>query len=162
MPFLIRKSPLLLHFSDTLFSFALLYENLCQLRVSKTKLSNFSHPKIFSEYQSVPFFSNLFGQTPRALLKITPLPAKISVLPIETSAEYLFSHSKGRLGWEKANLIYQAAKSFIRSKVVASTLEECIRNLLYELEHLEDRILFFTETSVMLQIRLRPMAINDA
>jgi len=55
----------------------------------------------------------------------------------------------GRLGWErawkKANLIYQAARSSIGSKVVASVLEECIRDLLYDLEHPEDRISFFTQ-----------------
>lgn len=105
--------------------------------------------EIFPEYQSVPFFSNLFGQTSRALLKIAPIPAKILALPMESWAEYLFSHSKGCLGWErawkKANLIYKAARSSIGSKVVASVLEECTRDLLYELEHLEDRILFFTK-----------------
>ena len=105
--------------------------------------------EIFPEYQSVPFFSNLFGQTSRALLKIAPIPAKILALPIESWADYLLSHSKGCLGWErtwkKANLIYQAARSSIGSQVVASVLEECIRDLLYELEHLEDRISFFTE-----------------
>ena len=105
--------------------------------------------EVFPEYQSAPFFSNLFGQTSRALLKMAPIPAKILALPIESWAEYLFSHSKGRLGWEraweKANLIYQAARSSVGSKVVASTLEECTRDLVYELEHLEDRISFFTQ-----------------
>jgi len=105
--------------------------------------------EIFPEYQSVPFFSNPFAQTSRALLKIAPSPAKILALPRESWVEYLFSHSKGRLGWEralkKAHLIYQAARSSIGSKVVASVLEECVRDLLYELEHLEDRIGLFTE-----------------
>ncbi|TET09296.1 hypothetical protein E3J84_05260 [Candidatus Aerophobetes bacterium] len=58
--------------------------------------------EIFPEYQSVPFFSNLFGQTSRALLKMAPIPAKILALPKESWVEYLFSHSKGRLGWERA------------------------------------------------------------
>jgi len=58
--------------------------------------------EIFPEYQRVPFFSNLFGQTSRALLKIAPSPAKILDLPLERWAEYLVSHSKGRLGWERA------------------------------------------------------------
>ncbi len=97
----------------------------------------------------MPFFSNLFGQTSKALLKIAPIPAKILALPMESWADYLFSHSKGRLGWEraweKANLIYQVARSSIGSKVVASVLEECTKDLLYELEHLEDRISFFTQ-----------------
>jgi transposase len=105
--------------------------------------------EIFPEYQRVPFFPNLFGQTSRALLKIAPIPAKILTLPLESWAEYLVSHSKGRLGWErawrKADLICQAARSSIGSKVVASALEECMRDLLYELEHLEDRIGFFTK-----------------
>jgi hypothetical protein len=99
--------------------------------------------EIFPEYQRVPFFSNLFGQTSRALLKIAPIPAKILALPIESWADYLFSHSKGCLGWErtweKANLIYQAARSSIGSQVVAPVLEECIKDLIYEFEHLEDR-----------------------
>jgi len=93
--------------------------------------------EIFPEYQSIPFFFNLFGQTSRALLKMAPIPEKILALPKETWAEYLFSHSKGRLRWEralrKANFIYQAARSSIGSKVVASTLEECTRDLVYEL-----------------------------
>jgi len=63
-------------------------------------------------------------------------------------AFYLERHSR-RLGWErayeKANLIYQAAKLSIGSKTVAQPLEECIKDLIFELEHLEDRIRFFTE-----------------
>jgi len=104
--------------------------------------------ELFPEYQSVPFFSNLFGQKSRALLKIAPISAKILAVPLEKWVEYLFSHSK-RLGyegaWEKANLIYnKKARSSIGFKVASSVLEECMRDLLYELEHLEDRISFFT------------------
>ena len=91
--------------------------------------------EIFPEYQRVPFFPNLFGQTSRALLKIAPSPAKILALPLESWAEYLVSRSKDRLGWERAwkkfTLIYQAARSSIGSKVVASVLQECTRDLLY-------------------------------
>jgi len=105
--------------------------------------------EIFPEYQSVPFFSDLFGPTSRALLKIAPHPEKILALPQKKWAEYLFSHSKGRLGyrgaWKKASLIYEVASSSIGSKVVSSVLEECLKDLLYELEHLEDRIGFFTQ-----------------
>jgi len=80
--------------------------------------------EIFPEYQGVPLFSGLFGQTSRALLKIAPHPEKILALPSEKWAEYLFSHSKGRLEykgtWKKASLIYKAARTSIGSKVVSS------------------------------------------
>jgi len=103
--------------------------------------------EVFPEYQSVPFFSDLFGKGSRALLKIAPTPRKILALPCEEWALYLYQHSKnlGKRAWTKAHLIYQYAQSSIGSKVVSEPLEECIRDLVYELEHLEDRIRSFTE-----------------
>jgi len=81
-------------------------------------------------------------------LKIAPTPGKILSLPVEEWAIYLEAHSR-RLGWErayeKATLLYQAAKLSIESKTVAEPLTECIKDLIYELEYLTDRIDFFTE-----------------
>ena len=102
--------------------------------------------EVFPEYQSV--FSNLFGKGSKALLKIAPTPEKILALPALEWAFYLERHSK-RLGWErafeKAKLIHRCAKLSIGSKIVAEPLAECIKDLLFELEYLEDRIRFFTE-----------------
>jgi len=103
--------------------------------------------EVFPEYQSMHIFSDLFGQASRALLKIAPTPAKILSLPVEEWIFYLERHSK--LGWErafeKAHLIYECARLSIGSKIVAEPLEECIKDLIYELEHLTDRIHFFTQ-----------------
>ena len=104
--------------------------------------------EVFPEYQNLHFFSNLFGKGSRALLKIAPTPGKILLLPLENWALYLQHHARN-LGWKraltKAHLIYQGAQSSIGSKVTAEPVEECIRDLVYELDHLEDRIRFFTE-----------------
>jgi len=104
--------------------------------------------EVFPEYQNSRIFSCLFGKASRALLKIAPTPGKILSLPIEEWAIYLEAHSR-KLGWErtyeKATLLYQAAKLSIGSKTVAEPLEECIKDLIFELEHLEDRTRFFTE-----------------
>ena len=103
--------------------------------------------EVFPEYQNMHFFSDLFGQSSRALLKVAPTPENILSLPPKEWASYLLRHSK-RLGWkrayDKAVLIYQCAKSSIGSKVVAEPLKGCIKDLIYELEPLEERIRFFT------------------
>ena len=103
--------------------------------------------EVFPEYQNMRFFSDLFGQSSRALLKVTPTPENILSLPPKEWASSLLRHSK-RLGWkrtyDKTVLIYQCAKSSIGSKVVAEPLKVCIKDLIYELEPLEERIRFFT------------------
>jgi len=100
------------------------------------------------KYQNSRIFSCLFGKASRALLKIAPIPEKILALPLEEWAFYLERHSR-RLGWErayeKANLIYQAARLSIGSKTIAQPSEKCIKDLIFGLDHLEDRIHFFTE-----------------
>jgi len=104
--------------------------------------------EVFPEYQNSRIFSCLFGKASRALLKIAPIPEKILALSLEEWAVYLERHSR-RLGWErayeKANLIYQAARLSIGSKTVAQPPEKCIKDLIFELDHFEDRIHFFTE-----------------
>jgi len=104
--------------------------------------------EVFLEYQNMRFFSDFFGKGSRALLKIAPTPRKILALPVGEWVCYLERHSR-RLGWgrafEKANLIYQCAKLSMGSKAVAEPLEECIRDLIFKLDHLEGRIRFFTK-----------------
>jgi len=104
--------------------------------------------EVFPEYQSLRISSCLFGQASRALLKIAPTPEKILSLPIEEWAIYLEAHSR-KLGWkrayEKAHLLYNYAKLSVGSKTVAKPLAECIKDLIYELEDLTDRIRFFTK-----------------
>lgn len=122
--------------------------SLCErLTQVKNKIRCFLD-EVFPEYQNCQFFSPLFGKTSRALLRIAPTPEKILALPVQQWATYLKRHSR-KWGWqkafEKADLIYQSAKVSIGSKIVAEPVQECIKDLLYEMDYLEDKIRFFTE-----------------
>ena len=94
--------------------------------------------KIFPEYTQI--FSDTFGKTSKEILTKYPLPKDILDEDLESLAKVLFTSSKGRLGYSKAEQLQNLAKESFGIKFATEALVMEIKSILSTIEHLQNQV----------------------